>query len=102
MTTRRSGAEKQTISRSDVGNLRDVLGSGELPKVQLQDRLDAIRDSLGHSEETPIIPERKVLDDGTVIMAITLLDGGDRISGRGATTEEAVDDLERKLEAWPK
>lgn len=59
---------------------------------QLQDRLDAL---LAARPKGATV-ERTPTDEGYVI-ALVEPNGGDRISGRGASTADAVADLESKL-----
>jgi hypothetical protein len=72
------------------------------PKPQLSERVNALKTSLGDSETNPVNFERTPQSDGSVVVSLTAGTAGDRISGKGATTADAVADLERKVEAWPK
>ena len=65
----------------------------------LQDRLDALCETAG---VTPAAIERtRDVETNDVTFWISLPDG-DKIAGKGPTTEAAIAALEKKLEGWQK
>ena len=68
-----------------------------MPEKTLNERIEAMCESAGVNGAAL---ERK-RDDSGVTFWITLVDG-DKLSGKGATTEEAFTALETKLAGWAK
>ena len=64
-------------------------------RPQLQDRIDALVESKG----VTLVERQRNDDDESVTFWATLPDG-DKLSGKGATTEEALSALETKLSGW--
>lgn len=62
-------------------------------RPQVQDRLDSLRETYGVT-----LFERTRNDDNDEVTFWATLPDGDKFAGRGASTDEAVSALERKLD----
>lgn len=64
---------------------------------QLQDRIDGLKARRGDNPEAVIFSRKPNTKAGTIRVSVTYPDG-DRFTGNGKTTAEAVSDLEAKLD----
>jgi hypothetical protein len=108
-----STTEKQVITSKDVGTLS--MGEVEPAKPEINDdlphlyeRVDALIAARGFEKDEKgnwpegVLFERRQRHREAPVFARLNLPNGDSIGAQGATTEEAVDNLEQRLAEWPK
>lgn len=103
------GISKRQASSPRAGNAparakRDFTGKNINPeKVQLSERVDALKAMRGGKDAaSAVVFAREVDLERDVVRTTLTFPNGDRIGGEGATTEEAVAQLEERMEGFPK